>query len=96
MTAVLWYVVVGLLLVIMAVADSMLRRLPVTTPMLYLVGGVLLGPLGLGLLMLDPVEHAALLERVAEIVVIISLFAAGLKLRAPSRSGAGLSRWPWH
>lgn len=83
MTAVLWYVVVGLLLVAMAISDSMLRRLPLTTAMLYLAGGVLLGPVGLGLLVLGPVEHAELLERVAEIVVIISLFAAGLKLRAP-------------
>ena len=83
MTAILWYVVVGLLLVAMALSDSMLRRLPLTTPMLYLAGGVLLGPVGLGLLVLDPVENAEFLERVAEIVVIISLFAAGLKLRAP-------------
>jgi NhaP-type Na+/H+ or K+/H+ antiporter len=83
MTAIIWYVVLGLLLVAMALSDSMLRRLPVTTPMLYLAGGVLLGPVGLGLLILGPVENAGLLERVAEIVVIISLFAAGLKLRAP-------------
>lgn len=83
MSADLWYVVVGLLLVAMALSDSVLRRLPLTTPMLYLAGGVLLGPVGLGLLVLDPVANAVLLERVAEIVVIISLFAAGLKLRAP-------------
>lgn len=83
MTAILWYVVVGLLLVAMALSDSLLRRLPLTTPILYLAGGVILGPVGLGLLVLSPVENAELLERVAEIVVIISLFAAGLKLRAP-------------
>ncbi|HUG39250.1 MAG TPA: cation:proton antiporter [Longimicrobiales bacterium] len=83
MTAMLWFIVVGLLLVAMALADSLLRRLPLTTAMLYLAGGVLLGPLALGLIALDPVRHAPLLERVAEIVVIVSLFAAGLKLRAP-------------
>ena len=83
MTAILWYIVVGLLLVAMALSDSMVRRLPLSTAMLYLAGGVALGPLGLGLIALDPVEHAELLERVAEIVVIVSLFAAGLKLRAP-------------
>lgn len=83
MTAILWYIVVGVLLVAMALSDSVLRRLPVTTAMLYLGGGVLLGPLGLGFIELDPVENADLLERVAEVVVIISLFAAGLKLRAP-------------
>ena len=83
MTAILWYMVVGLLLVGMALSDSVLRRLPLTTPMLYLAGGVLLGPLGIGLLVMDPLDNAALLERVTEVVVIISLFAAGLKLRAP-------------
>ena len=83
MTAILWYVVVGLLLVAMAISDSVLRRLHLTTPMLYLGCGVLLGPLGLGLLVLGPVESAPLLERVTEVVVIVSLFAAGLKLRAP-------------
>lgn len=83
MTAILWYIVAGLLLVGMALADSLLRRLPLTTGMLYLAVGLALGPLGLGLFALDPVEHAELLERVSEVVVIVSLFAAGLKLRAP-------------
>lgn len=83
MTANLWFMIVGLLLVTMALSDSVLRRLPLTTAMLYLLVGVALGPLGFRLLWLDPVEEAELLERLAEIVVIVSLFAAGLKLRAP-------------
>lgn len=83
--AILWYIVVGLLLVGMALADSLVRRLPVSAGMLYLALGAGLGPLGLGLLALDPVDHADLIERVSEIVVIVSLFAAGLKLRSPLR-----------
>ena len=83
MTAILWYIVIGLLLVGMALSDSVLRRLPLTTPMLYMAVGVLLGPLGIGLLIMNPIDNAGLLERVTEVVVIISLFAAGLKLRAP-------------
>ncbi len=83
MTIDLWFIVAGALLVAMALSDSLLRRLPLTTAMLYLGAGVALGPLGLGLVTLDPLENAELLERVAEIVVIVSLFAAGLKLRAP-------------
>lgn len=78
-----WYVLVGLLLVAMAMADSVLRRLPLSTALLYLAMGIALGPLGFDLLDLDPVESSDLLERIAEVVVIISLFAAGLKLRAP-------------
>jgi NhaP-type Na+/H+ or K+/H+ antiporter len=77
------YVVIGLLLVFMALAGSVLRRLPVTTAMLYLGVGMALGPYGVGVVDLDPVEDVALLERAAEVAVIVSLFTAGLKLRVP-------------
>jgi len=83
MTFILWYIVAGLLLITMALADSFLRRLPLSTGLLYLLAGVALGPLAIGLIRLDPVRDAELLERVAELVVIVSLFAAGLKLRTP-------------
>lgn len=79
----LWYIVAGLLLITMALADGFLRRLPLTTAVLYLAVGIGLGPLGIDLITIDPVRQPELLERIAEIVVIISLFAAGLKLRAP-------------
>ena len=49
--------------------------------MLYLGVGVVLGPHALNLLRLDPIEQSALLERVTEIAVVVSLFTAGLKLR---------------
>lgn len=78
-----WYIVVGLLLAAMAIADSLLRRLPITTAMLYLLLGLVLGPVGFELLVVDPVERSDLLEHLTEIVVIVSLFAAGLKLRTP-------------
>jgi NhaP-type Na+/H+ or K+/H+ antiporter len=79
------YVVIGLLLVFMALAGSVLRRLPVSTAMLYLVVGVALGPRGTGTIVLDPLRSSALLERLTEIGVIISLFTAGLKLRVSPR-----------
>lgn len=79
----LWYVVVGLLLIGMALSGSVLRRLPLTASMFYLAIGFALGPAGLELIRLDPVGHAALLERFTEVAVIISLFTAGLKLRTP-------------
>jgi NhaP-type Na+/H+ or K+/H+ antiporter len=43
----------------------------------------------LGVLQLDLVRDASLIERVAEIAVLISLFSAGLKLRIPLSEG----RW---
>lgn len=86
MQSTLWYVIAGLLLVLMALAGSLLRRLPLTASMFYLAAGFGIGPAALGLLRLDPLEHSALLERLSEIAVIISLFTAGLKLRIPLSS----------
>lgn len=83
MTFALWYAVVGLLLIALVLLQVRVRRLPLTTSMLYLAAGLALGPPGLGLIRLDPVGSSALLERLAELAVIVSLFSAGLKLRLP-------------
>jgi sodium/hydrogen antiporter len=76
----IWSVLVGLLLVLMALASTVLKRLPLSTAMLYLVVGMAVSPLGLALVRADPRAHAAILERMAEVVVLLSLFTAGLKL----------------
>jgi sodium/hydrogen antiporter len=85
MTGALWFLVVGVLLVGMVAASTLVARLPLTTALLYLAAGVSLGPLGVGLVRLDPVRHAGLLERLAEVAVLVSLFGAGLKLRTGLR-----------
>jgi NhaP-type Na+/H+ or K+/H+ antiporter len=72
---------IGLLLVVTAMVGSVVRRLPLTTTLLYLAAGVALGPAGAGLVSLDVVRDAAILETLTEIAVLVSLFAAGLKLR---------------
>ncbi|HEX7280941.1 MAG TPA: cation:proton antiporter, partial [Vicinamibacterales bacterium] len=79
----IWFVVAGLLFISMALAGSAISRLPITTAMLYLCVGIALGPHASGLLQLDIVSHADVLERVTELAVIVSLFTAGLKLRVP-------------
>ena len=84
-----WFVVAGLLLTLMALAATTLKRLPLSTAQLYLLVGVGIGPLGIGLLVVDPIEQAKTLEVLSEIAVILSLFAAGLKLRTPLSDG----RW---
>jgi NhaP-type Na+/H+ or K+/H+ antiporter len=83
MTSTPWFLVVGVLLLAVAIGGSLLKRLPLTASLLYLAAGVALGRNGLGLLDLDPQDDAALLERLAEVAVLISLFTAGLKLRHP-------------
>ena len=83
MTVGLWALIVGVLLTTMALAGSLLRRLPLSTGMLYLAVGVGLGPAGWAILSPDPLLHAEVLERAAEVAVLISLFAVGLKLGLP-------------
>jgi NhaP-type Na+/H+ or K+/H+ antiporter len=77
----LWFLVIGGLLVVMALTGSVLKRLPLSASLLYLLAGV--GLAGHGLLRLNPIEDAHLLERLAEIAVLISLFTTGLKLSPP-------------
>jgi NhaP-type Na+/H+ or K+/H+ antiporter len=76
----IWSVIVGVLLVVMALSGSVLARLPLSTAMLYLLVGLAVSPLGLGLLRTDVARHSVLLETLTEVVVLISLFSAGLKL----------------
>ena len=79
----LLFLIVGTLLIVMALTESMLKRLPLTTSLLYLGAGVVLGPFVAGMIRADPVELSPVLERVTEVAVIVSLFTAGLKLRLP-------------
>jgi NhaP-type Na+/H+ or K+/H+ antiporter len=79
------YLLVGVLLVAVAVLASFVKRLPLSETMIYLAAGTFLGPLGLGLFSIAALAHAGLIERLAEIAVIVSLFTTGLKLRVPLR-----------
>ncbi|NMM08101.1 cation:proton antiporter [Polaromonas sp.] len=82
-------IIVGLLLIAMTLAGSFIARLPLSAAMLYLIAGVAIGPLGLGLLKLDAIKNVVLLERLTEVAVLISLFTAGMKLELP------LKDWRW-
>ena len=79
-----WYVIAGALLIGMALAGTVLKRLPLTAAIFYLIAGAALGPWGVALLRVDAIQDASWLERLTEVAVIISLFTAGLKLRLPA------------
>jgi sodium/hydrogen antiporter len=76
----IWSVVIGLLLIFLALSGTVLSRLPLSTAMLYLGVGALVSPWGLDLMRFDMAQHTLLLERLTEIIVLVSLFTAGLKL----------------
>ena len=81
----LGFALIGLLLIVMTLTSSLISRVPLSSAILYLAVGVCIGPWGLGLLVLDPVDDAPMLERLTEIAVLISLFTVGLKLELPLR-----------
>lgn len=84
-----WSLVVGALLVTMVLAGTLLGRLPLNSAMVYLALGWLLGPGAADVLRPDPFQHAAALEHLAEVGLLISLFAVGLRLGVPLRD----TRW---
>ncbi|MDQ3035534.1 MAG: cation:proton antiporter [Myxococcota bacterium] len=80
-----WLVIASVALTVVTVGAALLRKLPITVAMLYLGLGVALGPAALGALTIDPWEDRVALHRVAELAVVIALFASGLRLRSPLR-----------
>lgn len=80
-----WSAVIGVVLLVLVLLGTLIGRLPLSSAMLYLAIGWLLGPGALDVLKPDPTQHAALLERIAEIALLISLFAVGLQLGVPLR-----------
>lgn len=83
MTNAAWFLLVGGLLLTMGLIAPVVKRLPVTTAMIYLAVGVLVGPMCLGLFHFNPLEESAMLEVLTEIALLISLFAAGVKMPVP-------------
>ncbi len=82
-----WFTIAGFLLIGMALIPTRLGSWPLTTSLIYLGIGLAFGPLFLGAITFSPTQNGALLERLTEIAVIISLFTAGLKLRLPFSDG---------
>jgi NhaP-type Na+/H+ or K+/H+ antiporter len=78
-----WMSLCGGLLLLMALPSAYRRRLPVSTSAMSLGVGLAIGPLGLGWLRVDLCDATPWCERLTEVVVIVSLFVGGLKLRLP-------------
>ncbi|MCV3216256.1 sodium:proton antiporter [Plectonema radiosum NIES-515] len=78
---------IGLLLLLVTLGSGFISRLPLSFALIYLVVGILVGPYGLGLIKLRQGDafNAEVLERLTELVVIVSVFGCGLKIVRPLR-----------
>lgn len=83
-----WFVLVGAVLIVMAFSTHLVQRLPLSPAILYLGVGALIGPLGSGLMDIDLWVHHHAVEVLTEVVVLITLFAVGLRLQLPLRWSA--------
>lgn len=84
-----WFLLVGGLLLTRGLTSSLLNNLPVTPAIVYLAVGLLVGPTVLNFFHFNPLKESALLEVMTEVVVLISLFSAGVKMPVP----VSLTRW---
>jgi sodium/hydrogen antiporter len=83
-----WTVVAGVLLLGIALSNTYLRRLPISTSALYLGVGLALSPLWGGWLHVEIAHDSKWFESLTEVAVVVSLFIGGLKLRLPFRAAA--------
>lgn len=75
--------VIGLVLLFVTLGSGWISRLPLSYALIYLIVGILLSPYGFNLIQMRP--EAEFLERLAELVVLISLFSCGLKMNRALR-----------
>ncbi|MDQ3364565.1 MAG: sodium:proton antiporter [Myxococcota bacterium] len=85
-----WMSLAAGVLLLMALASSYLRNLPISSSGVYLALGIAIGPAGLELATFDVIDSAVYLERITEVAVIVALFVGGLRLRLRWRDPA------WH
>ena len=77
MTNAQWFILVGALLLVMGLTFTFIKRSPVTSAIIYLAVGLLVGPTVLNLFHFNPLKQSALLETSTEVAVLVSLFPSG-------------------
>lgn len=85
--------ILGTLLLVLALAEGPVRRLPLTPALIYLVAGGLAGASLGGPSLAQIVQHAGPLTVVTEFAVLVSLVAVGLRLRVPSTVAGWRVAW---
>ncbi|GAH92176.1 unnamed protein product, partial [marine sediment metagenome] len=91
MTFIVWFAMLGAVLLLLSLSSSYLRWIPVTTSVVCLGLGMALGTSGLGFLQLDLSKSSGWMEHLTEVAVLFSLFFSGLKLHLPLHNRSWLS-----
>ena len=65
-----------------AILPEVLARRPLSLPLVYLLAGLALFALPIGLPDSDPIAHRTALEHITELCVVISLMGAGLAINS--------------
>lgn len=78
-----WSLLVGVVFLMAGFAKGPLKNLPIAMPPIYLLIGLAISKWGFGLIDINLIDDAKLVEVLTEIAVLVSLLTAGLKL-APS------------
>ena len=86
-------IIVGVALLGAVVLPRLLEHRPLSFPIVYVALGFVLFAVLPGAPALDPIENAGVVERLTELVVIISLMGAGLKLDRPFDLRSWSSTW---
>jgi len=81
----LWFLLIGVLLMFVALARGPIARLPLTGAMIYLAVGIAVGPGVAGLVHADLARNVRMLTVIAEAGLVISLFSVGMHLRVRLR-----------
>ncbi|WP_335999317.1 cation:proton antiporter [Halorientalis halophila] len=86
-------IIVGIALLGTVVLPRLLEHRPLSFPIIYVGVGYLLFAVVPGTPVLDPIQNSALVERLTEFVVIISLMGAGLKIDRPFSTRTWAATW---
>jgi sodium/hydrogen antiporter len=78
-----WFLVLGLALLVMATLGRLIEDMPLTPAIVYLVLGYLIGRSGALTPVLSAPPESPWIEAATEVMLTLSLFAVGLRIRVP-------------
>ena len=79
----LFLLICGIAFLFGALFPLMFKRLPISLPMLQVSFGIIMGYWWTSLSFLDPINNGFIIEKLTEIVVLVSLVGAGIKIDTP-------------